>query len=305
MREFSIELTQRIKIPVNQTVMGVTKLRNEIYILCQSTTFPHTIIRVFLDQTPFSLHMEIEINQITSPFDIGSCEKEYCLYICDSVGKFVWKITRDADHQHKVTKWLTTYYEPRTLSVSCDGQLLMINDSSPSLMTYGSDAELIRSVPLPIEIKNPQHAVKTSIGNIIIIHSGDEDKAQKKEENEDDDERTIGGRRVVKKFVLSELTSDGQMVIRRFIPSDETQKLYEPCYLSLDSDDRVFLADRGNDRVILLDFNLKWNRILCTTREGKDNIWLPYRLCYDEEMKLLIVIGETATGINVYTLSRI
>ena len=83
------------------------------------------------------------------------------------------------------------------------------------------------------------------------------------------------------KWVISELTRDGQMVIRRFIPSNETQKLNDPRYLSLDSDDRVFVADTGNDRVILLDSDLKWNRILCPTKEEEEEtkIRMPWRLC--------------------------
>src|SRR6218665_4002255 len=106
--------------------------------------------------------------------------------------------------------------------------------------------------------------------------------------------------------MISELTRDGQMVIRRFIPSDETQQLNYCQYLLIDSDDRVFVADEGNRRVILLDSDLKWNQILCPTKkdEKEQNIRCPYNLFYDEEMKRLID-GEYFKGhINVYTLSR-
>ena len=110
---------------------------------------------------------------------------------------------------------------------------------------------------------------------------------------EEKGESGSSGRKRVMKWGISELTRDGQMVIRRFIPSNETQQLNDPHYLSLDSDDQVFVADNENDRVILLDSDLKWNRILCPTKEETEEtkIRRPWRLCYDEEKKQLIVGG--------------
>lgn len=49
---------------------------------------------------------------------------------------------------------------------------------------------------------------------------------------------------------VSELDGDGQMLIRRFIASNKPRKLNFYDYdLSLDSDDRVFVADTENDRL--------------------------------------------------------
>src|SRR6218665_4166369 len=135
----------------------------------------------------------IEIEDMKYLYDIGSSEKENCLYVSDYVDKCVWKITIETVDQHKIIKWLTIDYEPRTLSVSRDGELLMINHSSHSLMIYGSDAELIRSIPLTKDIKHPQHAVETSIGNFIIIdlHEEEKDKEEHKEEDEDEQEDEV------------------------------------------------------------------------------------------------------------------
>jgi len=130
---------------------------------------------------------------------------------------------------------------------------------------------------------------------LINRAAGMEVKRRKRESSE---------RRMVMNFAISELTRGGQMVIRRFIPSHERQRLNYPWYLSLDSDDRVFVADHRKNTVILLDCDLKWNRVLCTTREGKEGTWVPFRLCYDEEMKILIVGGAVAGEVNVYTLNR-
>src|SRR6218665_2456991 len=107
--------------------------------------------------------------------------------------------------------------------------------------------------------------------------------------------------------VISELTRDGQMVIRRFIPSDETQQLSACRYLFIDSDDRMFVADEGYlSKVILFDSDLKWNRILYPTNEKLEEqlIGGPWRMFYDEEMKQFIIGGFYRDHTNVYTLSR-
>jgi len=103
---------------------------------------------------------------------------------------------------------------------------------------------------------------------------------------------------------VSELTRDGQMVIRRFIPSNEIHKLIYPAYLALDSDDQVFVADSGKDRVVLLDSDLKWNRILCPTKEEEGINTHFQRICYDDEKKQLIGTADYHLGVSVYTLSR-
>lgn len=131
-------------------------------------------------------------------------------------------------------------------------------------MIYGSDAELIRSIQLPAEIAPHRQAVETSFGNVIVIHKWTDDKDAESEPNIF--ERVI-------KWIVSELSSDGQMVIRRFIPSTETQKLNFPTYLSLDSDDRVFVTDDTNNRIILLDSDLEWNKVNYPKREQNEN-WI-------------------------------
>jgi len=298
-RPIRIDVTQRIELTENEGIWGVTKLRNEIYVLFDTGYSPDVFrIRVFEDRYPFHLQTKIKGEEIRDSTDIVSSEKENCLYFSDTETKCVFKLTREKDDQHKIIKWLTTDYRPETMSVSRDGELLMINRLSHSLMIYGSDAELIRSIPLTRYIKDLYHAVETSIGNFIIMNRQETEKDKHKHWSEIRKDVSNRG------YDVSELTRDGQMVIRRFIPSIKTQQLAHNCYLSIDSDDRVFVADPVNDRVILLDSDLKWNRILCPTGEEKEE---QRRLFYDEEMKQLIVGGGFShnSQVNVYTLRLI
>src|SRR6218665_2018683 len=255
-RPITIDVTQRIEMPENEQIWGVTKLRNEIYILLEARDGVLSRIRGFNDRYPFRLQTEIKAEEINGPCGIASSEKENCLYVSDGSVLCVWKITRETDDTHKIIKWLTTDYFLRTLSVNRDGELLMINRVTHHLMIYGSDAELIRSIPLPGEIHEPQYAVETSIGNFIITNmhvlADEEDEHEHEDEDEDEDEEEeeameeekdvvmeeekhtdwlerrqgkAGLNRRKTKFVVSELTRDSQLVIRRFIPSNEKQHL--------------------------------------------------------------------------------
>ena len=92
------------------------------------------------------------------------------------------------------------------------------------------------------------------------------------------------------------------MVIRRFIPSKETQKLSDVFYLSIDSN--VFVADEGNPRVILGNWDLMLYRILFPTKEEKEEHILK-EIFYDEKMKQLIGARcfVVRNIVNVHTLS--
>jgi len=373
-----INFTQRIAMPEYGEILGVTKLRSNIYVFCHKgyvlTKDGIRRIYVFEDRYPFRLQTEIKANKISYLVDIGSSEKENCLYVSDFQEKCVWKITRETDDTYKIIKWLTTDYAPQTMSVSRYGELLINNQSSQSLMIYGSDSELIRSIPLTRDSKYSGDVVETSIGNFIFIHlhEDEEDEHEHEDENEDEDEneeevkeeekeeedvvmeerkqtelvsvasdkdedededkdeeeeknkedvvmqeekhtdllesrQEKGGlKRRKSVYVVCELTRDAQLVIRSFIPSNKTQQLGFYPRLSIDSDDRVFVASPGNDRVCLLDSDLKWNRILCPTGEEKEEqvIIGSRHFFYDEEMKQLIVGREFSDNsqVNVYTL---
>src|SRR6218665_2174544 len=85
--------------------------------------------------THINFKREIEIKKIEIPGDIVSSEKDNCLYVSALTGKCIWKITRETTGQHKIVKWLTIDdFEQSTLSLSSDGQSLVVNSKSSVLM---------------------------------------------------------------------------------------------------------------------------------------------------------------------------
>src|SRR6218665_391892 len=303
MRPISVGFAERFAFGKNHRVLGVTKVRNEIYAALESYSGSYSgyVIYVFEDGHPFNLRNKIRMREIVHFFDIASCEKENCLYVSDIRTDCVWKIKIETSGRHKIFKWLTTDYPPLTLSVS-GSQLLVVNNASSKLMIYGSDAELLRSIQLPEAIVGPIHAVETSFGNFIIIHKWEVKEMEEWKESVTRSPFVAVGPKAMKLFVVSELSRDGQVVVRRFIPSNEEQYLNLPSYLSLDSNDQVFVAEADNMRVILLDSELKWNRVLRTrTGETESMKRMPLRVCYDENKRQLIFAGDE---IYVYNLSQ-
>lgn len=207
----------------------MTKLRNEIYVICQSHAPIFIRVRFLEDITPLRIQKDLVIKIMKSPWDTGSNEKVNS--ICEYGRPCVWKIAAETIDRRRIMKWLDTDYQPMTLSVSGDGRFSMGNDQTPNLIIYGQDEERSRSIPLPNDSKFPLHADETSIGNFIISRS-------EKEEDEDDEEEEAeaffeehkyeeclerkegkGGsswRRRVTKLIVGELSRDGCMFIRRF-----------------------------------------------------------------------------------------
>lgn len=299
-RRIVVNFTTRLSVGKTEEVKGVTKLRNEVYALCRSISpSSPNVIRVFEDRNLFRLQKEIDLKDIKDPEDIGSSERENVLYVTDLGMKCVWKITREADDYPAIRKWSNSDLRwPYTLSVTNDGQLLMLSGGNPvsCLGIYGSDGELRHSIQLPTEIRTPLHAVQTSTQNFIIAH-------RRREEGEEGDEVEETNERDKDIWSVSEVSRNGQLVIRRLISEGQTQQLNNPCYISLDSGDRVFVADTMNNRVILLNSDLRWNRILCPTRDEGKIIFRSWRLFHDKEKNQLIV-GGLNRGVNVYRLSR-
>src|SRR6218665_156688 len=80
-RGITINFTQKIDLQLSRRARGITKLRNEIYVLC--ICHRYHLIRVYEDRYPFRLKKEMEIEETKLPLCIVSSEKENCLYVSE------------------------------------------------------------------------------------------------------------------------------------------------------------------------------------------------------------------------------
>ena len=117
---------------------------------------------------------------------------------------------------------------------------------------------------LPVKIRSPLHAVETSTGNYVISHAWENSWT----------------------WTVSEVTADGSLV-RSFLPSHHSLYFNWPRHLSIDSRDRIFVADCENDRICVVYDQLSSGEVLLS------RIIRPERLHFDEdEGQLLIACFE-------------
>lgn len=257
---------------------GITKVDDKIYILNSN---PNRV-KVYEDLNGgFTLISDIELNGTGTPHDILYSNKSQRVYISDNTEQYIWIMTTAGEH--RLTKWMAKATWPYTLSLSNEGDFLLLRRQTPSqLLFFSWNVTRNRILNLPQDIIGAQHVVQKPTGNFIILHRLDN--------------ATHGP------VVISEVANDGRLV-NRFVPRNQLEELNRPHHLSLDSDNnRLFVTDYYNNRVILFDaYDLTWSQVLLS--EEMNGIIRPYRLFYDASNNQLYVAQHFA-NVNVYELNH-
>ena len=141
-------------------------------------------------------------------------------------------------------------------------RLLVTSYDTNELMQLDEAGGELRRVPLP-EHMEPLHAVESPTGTFIVSHENTE----------------------LKPWQVSEVNTEGQ-VLRQFSGSP-LSSLGWPYHIAVDSQGNIFVADRGNDRILLLDAQLALRRVIIDEHQLNDK--QPYRLCYKEQSGQLMV----------------
>jgi len=133
--------------------------------------------------------------------------------------------------------------------------------------------ECVREIALQSDIEYPHHSVQLTTGQFVVCHS-----------------------------VYSELNrvcvvGDDGKVTRSYGSQrgSDVGQLDDPCYLAVDKDSQfIFVADRGNARVVLLSPTLEFVRNI----EGLSELW---RLHYHQTKRRLF-LGRLVGGVSVIQL---
>jgi len=127
------------------------------------------------------------------------------------------------------------------------------------LMQLDAAGEELRRVPLP-RYMEPRHAVESPSGSFVVAHWNTE----------------------LKQCQVSEVNTEGR-VLRQFSGS-----LGFTPHIAIDSQGNIFVADHGNDRILLLDAQLALRRVIIDEHQLNDDM-PPWRLCYNEQSGQLLV----------------
>jgi len=254
-------------------VFGVTQLRDVVYVVIGWSP----AIRRY-NATTHQRLADIVINGFSGAYDIAACELTCQLYVAD-YRECVWRVSSEGVD---IQRWLAASpsdtfspdtLKPHTLSVT-SSRLLVTSRRDRQLRQFdaaGGDER--RRVGLP-DYMDPWHAVESPTGTFIVGH----DNTQ------------------LSQYQVSEVSTEGQ-VLRQF----RSSSLGEPEHIAVDRQGNIFVADRNNRSILLLDAQLTPCRVIIDGRQL--NKRLPWRLCYMDQSGQLLV-GFLGGGVAVFHVLR-
>jgi len=210
--------------------------------------------------------------------DLTECDKEQCLFVSDFLAKCIHKVVPNGE-QSKVSKFIDVPYEPKGLSITPDGNLL-VTCNPDKLVEYNvTHGEKMSEVRLHMDIYYPLHAVKRRDGQYVVSH--------------------MDGRlsRVVR------VGADGKY--RHCFGGEKgngNNQLNYPCHLALREDKHTYMyvivADNDNHRLMLLDKSMEFVRMMV------ENFREPHRIWYDSQAHRLYVGECMGSGrVSVYNVT--
>ena len=261
-------------------------MENKIYVVYDSSD----LVQVYSDEEPFNELEDdrIEIKEMKYPCDMAASGVSRSIFISDYLNRCIWRIQMPSK---EISRWKIDG-RPYGLSINSSDELIVVvyRDYRHYIDVYRcEDGGRIKEIDvdgvvygvLPV-LHDPLYVVQSSNGNFIIRHrSRDEPRV----------------------YLISEVSIDGRKIIRTFDPRSVESKEWKdwsPRHLSIDEDDNIFVADRDNNRVVLLNPRLDEHQII--VNRDQHQIDGPLRLCYVREKQMLIVgHGQSST---VFSLSK-
>jgi hypothetical protein len=255
------------------SVRGVAEFNEKLY-----AVFAHSdVIRTFNNEPPFGRLDDIRAHGLQDPRDIVLCDVGYQLYIADCSGqRAVWRLNVSSANQ--VEQFVTTPRRPWSISMR-NRRLLITPYDGEVLLVYRSDDRKLKTIELP-RYMFALHAVETSDGSFVVSHYNGWIGDTKPEHNS-----------------VSVLNVNGA-VVRTFDGRCDGLHLNSPYHLAIDGDDHVIVADRLNERVVVLESDLRLKRVLMTSLDRQ-----PIRLCLGKKNGSLVVAyshSNTVTSHKIY-----
>ena len=275
----------RLTYTEQRGVRGVTTLNNKIYAVYRELP----LIVVYMSQQPYTRLPNISVNGLKSPFGIAAGSS--CLYLSDPGSRAIWRV-KAADS--KVDQWLTGVWAA-SVSVTSEEKLvlLVVVDKQGSweernwtwyceIQIYSRGAVKETVVKLSRDITSPQCVVMTTRKTFIVSYGWEWHEMNR----------------------VCEVDMTGRM-LKAFgsAPGEDVGQLNEPCYVSLDDEERVIVADMFNHRVLLLNKQLMLQRVLVTwhPRPDSHDAGGPVSLHYDSHSGRLLV-GLFSGHVDIYQL---
>jgi len=256
-------------------VLGVAQLGDDLYVMASDVPLK---ILVY-DTNDYESSSVIEMPDVEHAIDIVACQKTQQLYVAD----FTCVLSVFPDGEYGV--WLPAEFPTSDFSVSSisvtEGRLLVASYMEQHLLLYNEYRQEIARVELPSYMM-PLHATESASGTVILSHLG-----------------TLTDLSYCKRdfFQICEVGLNGE-ILQTFGDLNYTSHsaLQSPRYIVLASGGRMFVADSGKRRVLLISSGFQLECVLVDDLQSD-----PQRLCYNEYSSRLTV-ADFYGGISVYDI---
>ena len=246
-----------------RAVWGMTIVDNKLYIL-RDRYGADSYIDVYDAETFAHMQSARHFPRFRGATDITASRHQMCLYVGDEVEKCVFKIglVEGCD------RWSLENHKPWCVSTTFRDNLLVTLYDIDAIMEFRPDGKCVRQMSLEMSgIVHSQQTLHVSANQLIVCHAT---------------------RRV------SLIDSDGTLIRSHGGVSASTgQPVHGPCYLAVDKNNFIYVADVLYRRVVVYSPSLEFVReVVCDTQLK----WWPLRLHVDKDRRRLYVADNNFDG---------
>jgi hypothetical protein len=252
---------------------------------------------------------DICVDGLQDPRDIVACHRTRRLFIADGFGRCIWIVRPEDGSIIDRIREVAPYSLSTTRDVAGDC-LLVVTPSDGHLTVVQlpvdcPDEPRRRRAMETMRNLNYWHAVMTSGGSLIVCHRGRRLADVEHGQLTEIDERQ---QRVVRRFGGRSAPASSSSSSSSLAHALESSTLgaFSPVYAVIDDDsdgNHLFVADLIGNRVLLLDSQMRLERVLLSADDNGD-LYRPTRLCYVRSNGRLIVAQEDDDRIYVYALRK-
>lgn len=248
-------------------IRGVTVLGESVFVVYLKTREIRELDSLSYEEKRF-----IAVPDLVDPWDISSSPSDNCLYVMDGKTEQDNKEIIQIDSNGKVRHSWTTKKDAGYLSVTAEeGNVILAVFKKNLLKEFDSEGNFLRKIRVSAtggRIIHPHHAFKlVTTKHYVLIHGvGDSLHRVCIVDKHGSTIKTFGGRKGC---------ADAQMNL--------------PKYMVVDRSGSVMVLDQNNNRVLLLNFDLGFQKVLIAPNMGLAN---PSKIHLDETNGRLLIAED-------------
>ena len=237
-RSYEVTPSMITSIQFQTEVLGVVVVGKELFVALYNNS---SEIKVHNTDT-YSLQTSIKVPGMSFPWDMAADDTS--LFVSERFNNNIHRIK--LPEKRTITCWQTADSE-NGLSITKQGSVLVTCFRLNKLFEYSTDGIMRRKIVLQSDIKEPYRAIQLDNDQFLMSHES------------------------MHRVCL--IDNNGKL-IKSFGGTTGTKggPLDRPRQLVVDQDGFILVADRGNNRVVLLDSNLEFVKNLIPPSAGIDGI---------------------------------